>query len=240
MKYQLETIPVWDALEKESECPLCLLMKDSLEDALDYYLGSSVMNSETRVMVNGTGFCPEHWEDLIEKRSAQSLALLSHTFLQTTMKEFEIRRKRLKTGRRFEKELDSLLSFFRKREKGCLICDRMKSRLDRYTFTVVKLYQEDDDFKEAFLKSKGLCLHHYQHLLMMAKKVLRPSAFKAFTTDMLDLGKTNLVRLEKEVWWMTQKYKSENGDKPWNGCEDAQKRVVRKLLGEGRIFSSSR
>jgi hypothetical protein len=32
MKYELETIPVWDAYQSDSECPLCLLMKKAEEE----------------------------------------------------------------------------------------------------------------------------------------------------------------------------------------------------------------
>ena len=35
---------------------------------------------------------------------------------------------------------------------------------------------------------------------------------------------------------MTQKYKGENYDKPWNGCEDAHKRAVLKLIGEANVI----
>jgi len=240
MKYQLETIPVWDALEKKGECLLCHLMKEAHEDALTYYLGSSVMNSETRVMVNATGFCPEHWEDLIDRRSAQPLALVSHTYLQETMKGVAIHSKKLqssKPGKKMDKEIDSLLSYLEKREEGCLICKKMESRLVRYTYTIVTLYQQDSDFKKAFLEGKGVCLHHSQSLLEMAKKVLPPVLRKEFVQHLIVLTEKNLERLEREVWWMSQKYKSEHSDKPWNGCEDAQKRVVRKLIGEGRLFS---
>ena len=44
MKYELETIPVWDAIKDDNECFLCTLMKQSEQVAVSYYLGSSVMH----------------------------------------------------------------------------------------------------------------------------------------------------------------------------------------------------
>ena len=35
---------------------------------------------------------------------------------------------------------------------------------------------------------------------------------------------------------MIEHYKSENRDKPWNGCEDAQVRAVYKEIGKGRTI----
>ncbi|NCB00784.1 MAG: hypothetical protein EOM67_01285 [Spirochaetia bacterium] len=243
MKYELETIPVIDALEKGEECLMCTLMKEAHSDAISYYMGSSVMNSETRVSVNTTGFCPTHWNDLIEKRSAQSLALVSHTFLQTTMKELEHMKKSLyksKIGKGAEKEVDKISSFLHQRETGCLICTKMESRLLRYTYTLVKLTIDNPEFKVNFFHGKGLCLKHTQDVLSMAKEVLDKNAFYTFSNELISLVYKNLERLEKEVWWMSQKYKSEHIDSPWNGCEDAHQRVVKKFIGEGRLFSSSK
>jgi hypothetical protein len=243
MKYELETIPVWDALEKDGECLMCHLMKQSHDDAINYFLGSSVMNSETRVKVNATGFCPEHWNDLVQRRSPQPLALISHTYLQETMKKLSTLQKKIersRAGKKVEKEVDSLLEYLQEREKGCLVCEKMESRMKRYAYTVVKLYQDNGEFRSAFLQSKGLCLYHCESLLDMGKEVLNKATFLEFSKDLVTLINSNLERLEKEVWWMTQKYKSENGDKPWNGCEDAHQRVVKKIVGDGRIFSLKR
>lgn len=240
MKYELETIPVWDALEKGDECLMCLLMKEAHKDAISYYMGSSVMHSETRVEVNKTGFCPTHWKDLMEYRSAQSLSLVSHTFLQETIKELATYKKSIsksKKGKGLEKEITKLFSFLEKREKGCVVCTKMENRLLRYAFTLVKLFTENSDFKTAFLHSKGLCLYHTKDVLEMAKKVLDKENFYTFSNELIALEYANLERLEKEVLWMTQKYKSEHIHSPWNGCEDAHTRVVNKFIGEGRLFS---
>ncbi len=240
MKYELETIPVWDALEKGGECLICTLMKEAHSDAISYYMGSSVMNSETRVMVNHRGFCPTHWNDLIEKRSAQSLALVSHTYLQETMKEVSQLKKSLynsKIGKGTEKEVAKLSLYLKKRESGCLVCTKMQERLDRYNYTLIKLYVDNPEFKSLFLQSKGLCLHHVTGVLKMAKEILDKKIFYSFSNELVSLLYSNLERLEQEVWWMSQKYKSEHIDSPWNGCEDAHQRVVKKLIGEGRLFS---
>ena len=47
-------------------------------------------------------------------------------------------------------------------------------------------------------------------------------------------------RVQKDDWWMTQKYKSENKDKPWNGAEDAHKRAVEKLVGKVRVIDPAK
>ncbi len=51
---------------------------------------------------------------------------------------------------------------------------------------------------------------------------------------MADLQLRNLDRTSKDLVYMIEHYKSENRDKPWNGCEDAQVRAVYKEIGKGR------
>jgi len=102
MKYKLETIPVWDAVEQQKNemnearekaarprCFLCRLVEDAEQRYIDYYLGSSVMNPETRVQVNSRGFCPPHYLALTKADKPQALALIAHTHLMETRKTAE-------------------------------------------------------------------------------------------------------------------------------------------------------
>ena len=242
MKYELETIPVWDGVRSGSECFLCELMLEAQRHAVAYYLGTSVMHPETRVEVNKTGFCPVHWDDLVTAGKPQSLALISHTYLQKTLSLLAPRISSLrkgKVGRSLKNSVQDLLSSIQEREKGCLVCTKMESRLLRYTFTVIYLWQKDPEFRNELQQSKGFCLHHLESLLKMAPSILNAKEHQLFSVSLTTLVQQNLQRLEEEVLWMTQKYKAEHTNSPWNGCEEAQKRVVRKLIGEGRIFCPS-
>ena len=51
MRYQLDTIPVWDAYKAGGECPLCALRAQNEEMYVDSFLGASVMEPDTRVEV---------------------------------------------------------------------------------------------------------------------------------------------------------------------------------------------
>src|SRR5690554_4428717 len=113
MKYELETIPVWDGVRSGSECFLCDLMLEAQRHAVAYYLGTSVMHPETRVEVNKTGFCPVHWDDLVTAGKPQSLALISHTYLQKTLSLLAPRISSLrkgKVGRSLKNSVQDLLS----------------------------------------------------------------------------------------------------------------------------------
>ena len=89
MKYELETIPVWDAFKQECECPVCILHDRAEETYLKFFLGNSVMVPEMRVEVNKTGFCPEHFQKLLQKRSPHYLGLMTHTHFKELITKLE-------------------------------------------------------------------------------------------------------------------------------------------------------
>ena len=234
IKYQLETIPVWDGIKSGSECFICDLMEQAQTDSLEFFLGSSVMNPETRVRVNATGFCPRHTAMLVQSGHPNSMAVLWESHLQTTRDSLTKVFKELESPRNLKKTITSLDSVLSEREKGCLICNRMNERLVRYCFTVPYLWGQDPEFRKAFDESKGFCLHHMSVILKMSLEALDPKQQKAFARSMAQLQMRNLQRTSEDLVYMIEHYKSENRDKPWNGCEDAQIRAVYKEIGKGR------
>ncbi|MDT4762604.1 DUF6062 family protein [Sphaerochaeta sp. PS] len=239
MKLELETIPVWDGVKSSSECYICDLMAEAQRYAISFYLGNSVMNPETRVRVNEHGFCPKHAQMLVAANKPQGVALMTDTYLAMTRTKLEKPFNALlgaKSARQAKKAIDQFSEQFADREKGCLICTSMQDRLDRYYYTTAYLWGQDEAFREALSESKGFCLHHYQGLLEKSKEALSSSVQPGFVRALTELELKNLDRIAKDVYWMTQKYKSENMDKDWLGCEDAHKRGVDKMTGKHRVI----
>ena len=236
IKYQLETIPVWDGIQSGSECFICDLMKEALDDNLRFFLGASVMNPETRVRVNSTGFCPEHTAMLVESGHPNSMAVLWETHLERTREELSKTFKDMENGKNPKKILANMNESLGEREQGCLICQKMKDRLDRYCFTLPYLWGQDPEFRKAFSESKGFCLHHTAHILRMSIEALDAKQQKEFAASLADVQQRNLDRIAKDLVYMIEHYKSENIRKPWNGCEDAQVRAVYKEIGKGRTI----
>ncbi|MGI6439524.1 MAG: DUF6062 family protein [Sphaerochaetaceae bacterium] len=236
MKLELQTIPVWDAVQQESECHICHLMKQAEQDCTNYYLGSSVMNPSTRVNVNQRGFCHHHWHSLLEIKNTQGLSLIEHTHLGEMQEYLTSSLNTLIEDPLRKKGIAHLTKKIQQRTKGCLICSDMNQRLIRYLYTTVVLYEQDETFKEALSLSKGVCLYHLPQLLEAAELYLSKSVKKDFISTLSQLTHTHLKRLEQELWWMTQKFKSENKEKGWNNSEDVHRRYIQKLTGEGRLY----
>ncbi len=234
MKYKLETIPVWDAMYEDTECPFCSLMEKAERRYIDFYLGSSVMNPETRVKVNTVGFCPAHYSALAKEPKPQGLALISHTHLletQRALQPLQDSLKSIKKGKKAKKITDQIREVLKQRESGCLICESMEMTLLRYAYTYVFLWGSEPEFKEAVEKSKGICLHHYPVVLDITTQALEGKQQQEFLRSISTSMDRWLSQTAEDVHWMTQMYKSENRDKDWRGTQDAHRRAINRENG---------
>ncbi|MCH3917508.1 MAG: DUF6062 family protein [Spirochaetia bacterium] len=174
---------------------------------------------------------------LADANKPQGLALLCDTYLQTSrdrLAENFSRLEKAKPGRRTSQAIHALGEETHNRERGCLVCDIIEDRTVRYLYTVVALWNSDTQFREELGQGKGFCLYHFNRLLSMAEMALESDQCNIFVRELAKIEQDNLARIQQDVYWMTQKYKSENRDKPWNGCEDAHKRTVSKIVGSCR------
>lgn len=238
MKYELETIPIWDTYKLDTECPLCHLEERALETYVEYYLGNSVMIPETRVEVNKTGFCPAHYTCLFESgKNRHGLGLVTHTHLKEETARLQTHFKRIKAaaGGSGEEKLPKILERFTgyvdQFEHSCLICDRIEYTLERYAFTIAYLWKKDEEFKQAFGESRGFCIRHLPFMIGMAKKVLRVRPFREWLGVVMGLQEKSFERLDGEVEWFTQKFDFQNNGKPWGTSKDALHRGIQKLTG---------
>ena len=175
MKYQLETIPVYDAWASDAPCPLCTLMDAAEHRHVNYYLGNSVMNPETRVLVNETGFCSRHFPMMREAGHAHHLGLVGHTHLQTVRRKMAGKLKSL-SRRASVKAAAVFSSAVRSQAVECLICRSMERDLKRYAYTAVIMYGEEDEFRGLFEESPGPCLIHAADLADIAVEMVEPRA----------------------------------------------------------------
>ncbi|HZJ88309.1 MAG TPA: DUF6062 family protein [Sphaerochaeta sp.] len=237
MRLELERIPVYDGLRSGSECFICDLMAEAETDAIAFHLGNSVMNPETRVRVNEHGFCPSHWHALVEANRPQGVALMGDTYLATTRQKLAATEKALratKGKRQTKKAVKALKELLASRDAGCLVCTQMQKRLERYLETTAYLWEQEEAFRKELLVSKGFCLHHYTALLVVAERVVKE--YDHFVREITEIEMKHLERIGEEIYWMTQMFKSENHGKEWNGCEDAHRRTVDKMVGRHRVI----
>lgn len=245
MKYHLDTIPVWDAIKLDGECPLCALRRRNELIDVDRFLGASVMEPDTRIRVNEKGFCARHQVLLYAQKNRLGHALMMHTHLRETMKKLD---SVMKSARSAGKKSGDAPAFKRMLGKGegrddlsqaaqkvrhlseqCILCDSIEEHTNRYAYTMLHLYKTDSSFRRAFADSKGVCLPDMALLMEMANEVLSGSILSDFINDLCAAVERSLIKMETDLEGFTLKFDYRNADKPWGDSKDALDRTVNKL-----------
>ena len=248
MRYHIDTIPVWDAMKLEGECPLCALERKTELGEAERYLGASVMEPDVRVKVNDRGFCRKHHAMLygMSNRLGHALMLESHTI--------ELREKLAKVSEKLSKSADQLKNAgigdklggktkaatdeILKQAKAveemagsCLMCDTIAENMRRYLHTFFHLYQHDGEFRNRFEQSKGLCLPHMGQLLEVAAEELGAKDLGRFTETLVRLQKENMDRIQEDISWFIKKFDYRYENESWKNSKDAVERTVNKARG---------
>lgn len=229
MKYQLETIPVTDAWASDAPCPMCALMDAAEKRHVEYYLGNSVMNPETRMIVNKTGFCSRHFPMMREAGHAHHLGLLGHTHLETFRKDLAGEIKTLSRGG--SRAAAAFAARIRTMTDRCLICDSMDRDEKRYSYTAVVLHRQEGEFRKLFGESRGPCLPHAAVLAGMAAEALGKKDGAAFMKALASHLEETLEELESDILRFTRKFDAQNDGLEWGNARDAHARTVQMLSG---------
>jgi hypothetical protein len=232
MKYELDTIPVWDAYKEDTECALCCLKNKTEKYYIKYFLGSSVMTPDVRIEVNENGFCPEHLKLLNNGENTLGLSLMMHTYSMAMQKKLSEDFSKLgKQDKKFKKQISLFKETVENRIENCLICRNMENTLKRYAYTIIYLRNKDCDFKNVFDSSKGFCIYHLALVLDVAEEVFSGKEISELIKVLIPIQEKNIKRIEDELYWYIQKYDYRNKDKPWGNSKDALQRMLQKLTG---------
>lgn len=233
MKETLYTIPVNDAFNTDCECPVCSMYRDIEKDVIEFTMGPSYMEDDIRMKTDKSGFCSKHITMLYNHKNRLGLALMLDTHLKYTIGQLDKNNPAsAKAPSLFRKSTgDDKIEWLKKINNSCFICDRIKGTFERYIATVFHLYETDPDFRAKLCKSKGLCSEHYALLYDSAAKYLGGSNFSEFISDITTLYKENLIRIEEELEWFTDKFDYRNADAPWKNSKDALPRTIIKTNG---------
>jgi len=237
LKYHINTIPLWDAVKKETECPICSIREDLEEKYLDVYLGGAVMEPDVRKQTNEKGFCAKHYKGLYEKQNRLPVGLMTHTRLWSINNDIaplmdsiykdSVKKDKKKETLKLNKLIDELSSNY----KSCVICDRIKKDLEQYIYTLTYMWSKEREFRDALKLSKGFCIEHFGCVLASARDNMKQKDKTVFIPMVINLQKENLQRMEKEIKWFTDKFDYRNQKEPWGNSHDALPRVIGKLSG---------
>lgn len=238
-------IPVNDAYSSECDCPICCLRDKAEANELDYYLGPSLMEPDTRKITNKTGFCPEHLGKL-NKREANrlGLGLMLHTHLKDLRDdiapdiEASIPSKAsLFKGRSsdYKTKLNQAADKIERRVATCPICDKLNDSMMHSVEVICYMFLHDSEFKEKFIHAKSHCLPHTAMLLRAASKLSQNDAAD-FVAALYENNKKYFDPLIDDVEWFTLKFDYRNNDKPWGNSKNAIQRSMRFIASDRSDF----
>ena len=233
MKEKIYTIPLSEAYEEDCECPFCKIEQRLEQEAVEYSLGASMMEPDSRVNSNEKGFCRRHYAQMLQTQGkALSLALVLDTHLAQVVEQTEEILKKKQQGGLFKKgqaKHEELAEFLDKIECSCVICEKLRSTLEKFACTFWEMYQKEADFHKTVNESKGFCMPHFSLLLHMAAKELHGAALAELTEELMAVEMKNLRRVNEDVNWFTKKFDYRYQDAPWKNAKDAPPRAIAKI-----------
>ena len=232
LKEKIYNIPLTDAFAEDSECPFCVLERKLEEEAVEYALGASMMEPDSRVVSNEKGFCRRHFTMMGNLSKALPLGLVLDTHLDHVVKQLEAAAQTQPARGMFKKAnsaREEMLAVFNKVNESCAICDKINGTLSKFAQTFWMMLAAENDFREKVLAGKGFCLPHFALLLETAPLELSGSKLERFTGEVAKLELDNLKRVGEDVNWFTKKFDYRNQDAPWKTSKDALPRTMEKL-----------
>lgn len=235
MKEKLYTIPVNDAFESDTECPLCTMRKQLETNAIDFTMGPSYMEDDIREATSRLGFCEKHLELLYKNQNRLGLALILKTHMDKLVNDVEKHTKagiKLSSPSLFRKKGETseagVISYLNELEHTCFVCDKIDNTFDRYIATIFHLYHTEEAFRTKFKQSKGFCTGHYKVLYGAAPKYLSGDELNGFLKALNELYLENMKRVRDDLEWFINKFDYLYADEPWKNSKDALPRGMQK------------
>lgn len=237
MKEKIYTIPVNEAYDTDSECPMCVLEENLENEALDYTLGAAMMEEDFRGYSDKNGYCNRHFSLLFGRQNKLPLALILDTHMQ------EVRKKICELAKHAPKE-GAKGGLFKKKDgyaeklsegvggilDGCIVCEKINTTMERYVDVLLYMWVNDEEFKKKFDNSKGLCLKHIKLLADNAEKSIGAKSGD-FLGAVIRKEEKELERIQADIHKFTQKFDYRNKDMDWGTAKDAPVRTIEKLGG---------
>ena len=219
---KIYTIPVNEAFDLYSGCPICALYKKLEDNELDIILGGAMMEPDIRIQTNEKGFCGKHFDIMFSMKNRLGLALMieSHLALNTV--------KTLKGG---PFNLAGGVKKLEKQKNSCYICLRIENSLSKMLETTALLWHREKEFKEKLLAQPYFCMSHYPGLLYAAEYTLPKKSYPGFADDCKKVMTGYAEKLLADVSWFVKKFDYNYESEPWGDAKDAVEKAIKFLSG---------
>lgn len=235
MKEKIYSIPVNDAFGSECECPVCAMYKTLEDNAVEYTMGPSYMEDDTRAMTDENGFCRRHMQMIYESGNKLGIALILKTHFDRVIKETKslplTNEPKKGIFARKPSEKSPVVEYLNRLNSSCFVCNRINNVFDRYIDTIFFLWKSEKDFKDKFAASKGFCNEHYARLADDAPKHMSGKQLEEFNETLTGLYISNMERVRDDLDWFINKFDYRYKEEPWKNSKDSIPRAMIKTNG---------
>lgn len=237
MKEKIYAIPVNDAFNTDCECPICAMRKVLEDNAVEYTMGPSYMEDDTRAKTDALGFCDKHLHEVynLDNRLGLSLVLKTH-FDKVIQDVKKLSVQPIKPKSLFKKDAAAhpVVSYIEELDCSCFVCDRINNVFDRYIDTILYLWKNDEEFREKFNQCHGFCTTHYGTLMKAAPNQLNGENLTTFVEKLNNLYISNMERVRDDLAWFINKFDYKYANEPWKNAKDA---VLRAMVKDNSIYN---
>jgi hypothetical protein len=113
------------------------------------------------------------------------------------------------------------------------MCNRIGYNVTNYIYTVVKLFADDSEFRNALSGGGGFCLHHLPALYSMGDELLSGSVADEWNSELAALEARNLEADRDALEAFTWQFDYQSEKKTPDEAQDAVPRAVRRIAGYG-------
>ena len=220
MREDICTIPISEIFEPKDGCPFCR-MRDMLEERMSIYItGAAMMEPDVRIETNRLGFCKSHFEMILERGSRLSVALILESLLDETAKEVLPDENKV--------PLKKVTASADKRESSCFVCENVDKNMEHLCSTVIKLWQNEEEFRKLYSEQTHICLSHY-NLIMKAAAKMPKKNFVPFSQQTTKLSKAYMNTVKGDITHFCRMFDYRNKGGDWGNSRDSIERAIEFL-----------
>ena len=227
MKENICTIPINDLFKPKDGCPICRMEEMLEETYVEYAVGDSMMEPNTRIRTNQKGFCHRHFSKMFYVGQKLPNALILETHLQEIIDNVMPKKAGSKPDKKAIAKIDEL-------SKTCYVCDRIERDVHHLLSTVFVQYQKDEEFVKLYREQPYICLNHYSLIMKSAsaKGGISGKNMAEFHKDTYNLCKNYLSELKGDISHFCSMFDYRNRGGDFGNSKDSIERSIEFLTKE--------